>query len=416
MDAAIVAIGTELTRGELVDRNSAWLSERLTDIGVEVVEHATVADDDAHIVATLARVAGGVDLVFVTGGLGPTSDDRTAACAAAAAGVEIARHPLAVADIEGYYRERGRSLSAGALKQADLPAGAEVLTNGAGTAPGFQLRIGRAQCVFMPGVPTEMQHLFERHAEPALRARVRRTAYQVHLRTACLPESVVAERLRPIDAGGERATPGVTIGYRAKPNEVEVKVLARAASAEAAEVIARRVAQDAEALLAPDVYGGRDDTYPAHVGQLLRERGLSLALAESCTGGLVGKLLTDPAGSSDYLRLSAVTYANSAKEAVLEVPGDLLEAQGAVSQPVAAAMAEGALRMAGSDLAVSITGVAGPGGGTPEKPVGTVWFGLARRGRPTETERMQFSGDRGRVRLATAYHAMQLIARGARGG
>lgn len=416
MYAAILAIGTELTRGELVDRNSAWLSERLTALGLDVVEQVSVPDDDSRIAASLVRLGGASDYVMVTGGLGPTSDDRTSACAAVAAGVALVRDAEAQSTIEAYYLGRGRALPPAVLKQADFPDGAEVMANGVGTAPGFQLQVGRARCFFMPGVPAEMRHLFERHVEPSLSARVRRTTYQVHLRTACLPESTVAERLRALDAGGEREVPGVVIGYRARPNEVEVKVLARAESEAAAERQARRVADEAAALLAPHVYGGRGDSFPASVGQLLRDRGMDLALAESCTGGLISKLLTDAAGSSDFLRLSAVTYANSAKSAVLGVSADLLADQGAVSEGVAAAMADGARALVDTTLAVAVTGVAGPGGGGPEKPVGTVCFGLSQRGKPTRTERRLLSGDREKVRLSAAYHALQLVADAVRAG
>jgi nicotinamide-nucleotide amidase len=193
-----------------------------------------------------------------------------------------------------------------------------------------------------------------------------------------------------------------------------VKVLAHAADEPAAIALAERVAVQVRERLGAHAYGGRDDDFPSHVGRLLRARGLKVAVAESCTGGLIGKLLTDAAGSSDYFLLDAVTYANSAKRNLLGVPAELLERHGAVSGEVASAMAEGALERAGADLAVATTGVAGPGGGTADKPVGTVWLALAQRGRKTLAERKQLSGDRERVRTLTANAALELLERAAR--
>jgi nicotinamide-nucleotide amidase len=414
MQAAILSIGTELTRGELINGNAAWLSERLTALGLEVIEHAVVADDSARIGATLARFAREVKLVVCTGGLGPTSDDLTAQAAALLLGIPLERHAPTMERIEARYRRLGRAMPEPNRKQADLPRAARVLDNDAGTAPGFVLQIERAQCWFFPGVPSEMQHLFERYLTPEMAPQIARTSHQVHIRTFGLRESEVAERLAEIDLGGALHHPDVVIGYRARIAEIEVKVLARAADERAAIALAERVAAQVRERLGIHAYGGRDDNFPAHVGASLRARGLKVAVAESCTGGLIGKLLTDPAGSSDYFVLDAVTYANRAKRDLLGVPADLLERHGAVSGEVASAMAEGALERAGADLAVATTGVAGPGGGTADKPVGTVWLALAQRGGKTLAERRQLSGDRDRVRTLTAYAALELLERAAR--
>jgi nicotinamide-nucleotide amidase len=259
-----------------------------------------------------------------------------------------------------------------------------------------------------------MRHLFERYLVPDVTPLVTRTSHQLHIRTFGLRESEVAERLADIDLGGPRHRLGVVIGYRAHFPEIEVKVLAHAADENAARTLAGEVACEVEQRLAPHAYGGRDDSYPAHVGQLLRARGLKLAVAESCTGGLIGKLLTDPPGSSDYVLLDVVSYANSAKRDVLGVDADLIERHGAVSAEVAIAMAEGVRAKAGADLAVATTGVAGPGGGTEQKPVGLVWLAIARRGEKTVTERIQARGDRDRIRMLAAYAALQQVARAAR--
>ncbi|MCA9528829.1 MAG: competence/damage-inducible protein A [Myxococcales bacterium] len=409
MTAAVVSIGTELTRGELVDTNSAWIAEQLTALGLEVIEKATVDDDLERIVKTLERVASDVDVVITTGGLGPTSDDLTTAAAARAARVPLERDPAEEGLLRAKFEAAGRPMPESNLKQVDFPRGAEVLPNPSGTAPGFALRLDGAEVFVLPGVPSEMQRIFDESIAPRLAPRVQRTTYQVHLRTFGLTESGLAERL----AGVERDHPGVTLGYRASFPEIEVKVHARAAEAAAAQALAQAAAQVVRGRLGAAVYGDRDATFAGEVGRLLRNRGLTLAVAESCTGGLVGAMLTDVPGSSDFLLLDAVTYANSAKTAVLGVSAEVLCAHGAVSGETAQMMAEGALRVSGADLAVATTGIAGPGGGTEDKPVGTVWFAIAKKDGEVRTAHRLLRGGRARIRTLAAYVALELVRRAA---
>jgi nicotinamide-nucleotide amidase len=413
MLAAVLNIGTELSRGELVNGNAAWLSDRLTALGIEVIEHAVVPDDSERIGATLARFGREVKLVVCTGGLGPTSDDLTAQAVAALLAVPLDRHAPTLERIRERYRRIARAMPAPNTKQADLPRGARVLDNDEGTAPGFALQIGGARCFFFPGVPREMRHLFDRYLAPELASELRPTSHQVHVRTFGLRESEVAERLADIDLAGPKHRDGITIGYRAHFPDIEVKVLARTGEEASARVLAEEVAGQVRERLAPYAYGGRDDSYAAYVGRLLKARGLKLAIAESCTGGLIGKLLTDVPGSSEYMLLDIVAYANAAKRDLLGVPADVLELDGAVSSETAAAMAAGALAKAGADLAVATTGIAGPDGGSADKPVGTVWFGVVRRGEKAQAERRVLQGDRDRIRTLAAYVALELIARAA---
>ncbi|NOY92628.1 MAG: nicotinamide-nucleotide amidohydrolase family protein, partial [Deltaproteobacteria bacterium] len=244
-----------------------------------------------------------------------------------------------------------------------------------------------------------------------LAPRVVRRSHQIHLRTFGRSESDLADALEGI----EQAHPGVTLGYRAHFPEIELKVLARADDELAAEQLATEVAEELRRRLGRTIFGERDDTFPGVVGRELRERGLSLALAESCTGGLVGAKLTSVPGSSEFLLLDAVVYANSAKEKLLGVRQETLRGFGAVSAETAAQMADGARRVAAADLAISITGIAGPGGGTDEKPVGTVYFGVARAGARTHTFLRNLPGDRERIRELAAYVAMESIRRAAGG-
>lgn len=406
MTAAVLSIGTEITRGELVNTNATWLAERLTRLGFEVQELATVDDDVGRIVEAVRRLASRHRVVVSTGGLGPTTDDLTTVAVAEALGVGLERHEPSLDAIRGRFAALGREMSRSNEKQADFPVGAAVLPNAVGTAPGFAITLGQARLFFLPGVPSEMRRLVEDHVEPAVASLAERTSCQIRLRTFGLPESVVGEKL----AGIEDAEPAVTIGYRASFPEIEVKVLARAAHQAEAEGIAGRVAQTVRARLGDAVFGEGDDAFAAFVGRTLRDRGLTLAIAESCTGGMIGAMVTSVPGSSEYLLLDAVTYSNAAKHDLLGVDMELMRHHGAVSGEVAAAMADGALARADAHLAIAVTGIAGPGGGTDAKPVGTVWFALSQRGGPTTTRTMKLPGDRERIRTLASYVALKMVA------
>ncbi|MFW2386971.1 MAG: competence/damage-inducible protein A [Polyangiales bacterium] len=411
MTVAVLSIGTELTRGELVNTNAAWLGEELTRLGFDVTEHATVDDELERIVTLIHRFAEDHEVIVVTGGLGPTSDDLTTEAAAAAAGVELRRDERVVEGIRQKFKAFGRVMPESNAKQGDFPEGADVLANAVGTAPGFSLALGAARFFFVPGVPREMKHIFAQSIAPAIAPLAEPRTHQIHIRTFGMTESGVAQALR----GLEKTHPGLTLGYRAHFPEIEVKVHVRAASAAEAEQRSESIAAEVRELLGDAVFGGRDDSFAEVVGKALRDAGKTLAVAESCTGGRVGELLTAVPGASDYLLLDAVVYANSAKEAVLGVSPEVLSEHGAVSAETAGAMAEGALRVAGADIAVSITGIAGPGGGTEEKPVGTIWFGVARKNEPTITKHRKLPWDRDRVQALSAYIALELVRRAALG-
>lgn len=406
MFAAVLSTGTELTRGELVNTNAAWLSEELTALGFDVVEHCTVDDDVDRIGEAVLRLATKVDAIVSTGGLGPTTDDLTALAVAKALGVPLERDEASVEHMRRLFERIGREMQPVNEKQADLPAGSTVLSNGQGTAPGFAVDAGRARAFFLPGVPREMKAMFADHVSRELSARCARTTHQIHLRTLGLGESEIQARLADLEAAHE----GVTLGYRATFPEVEVKVFARGPDEASAEVLARAAADDVRKRLGDAIYGDRDDTFPAAVGRALRARGLRLAIAESCTGGLMGAMLTEVPGSSEYLVADVVAYANSAKTRLLGVQPELLRAHGAVSVECARAMAEGALELADADLAIAITGIAGPLGGTEDRPVGTVCFGVAERGtEATGHVRKWPSRDRDRIRDLSVYHALRLV-------
>jgi nicotinamide-nucleotide amidase len=403
---AVLCIGTELTRGELVNSNAAWLSSRLVELGFEVTENAVVDDDAARIVSTFTRLCAEHDVIVATGGLGPTTDDLTTAAIAKAVGKSLVRDEESFEQIRRRFERLGRTMAESNAKQADFPEGATVLANPIGTAPGFGVTFGKARAFFMPGVPREMQRMFDEEIVPKISALAPNEHHQVRLRTFGLPESVVGERL----AGIEAANPGIIIGYRAHFPEIEVKVLARGVSGPSARELCDKVAEEVKTRLADVVYGEDEESFASALGKKLRRKGKTLAVAESCTGGLVASLLTKEPGASEFLLLGVVTYANSAKTQVLGVDEEIIRAHGAVSGEVAAAMAEGARRASGADIALSITGIAGPSGGSDDKPVGTVWFGISSaRGTDVKLRNFPPIYDRTQIQTLAAYAGMALV-------
>jgi nicotinamide-nucleotide amidase len=387
-----------------LNTNARWLSAALTDLGFEVVEEVVVDDNKSRIVDALTRLARNVRVVICTGGLGPTTDDLTTEAVADALGRKLVRDEASLDHIRRRIEKYGRTLTEANAKQADFPEGADILPNAVGTAPGFAVRLGGAIAFFMPGVPREMQRMFDDHVTPRIRALAPNDAYQVRLRTFGMPESAVGEKL----AGVEAAFSGVTIGYRAHFPEIEVKVLARGQSQALARESCDRAAAEVKQRLGAIVYGESDDTFAGVVGRALRAKGYTLAIAESCTGGLVGHLLTREPGASDFLVVDAVTYANSAKSRILGIDEETIRWHGAVSPEVAAAMAEGVKRVSGADVALALTGIAGPSGGSDVKPVGTVFLATAGPSGTTVKERF-FHGDRHQIQTLAAYAGLQLV-------
>ncbi len=406
MTCAVLAIGTELTRGELVNSNAAWLSAGLVDLGFEVLEQVVVDDDRKRIAAAVERLARVAKVIVCTGGLGPTTDDLTTEAVAAALSLDLVQDDASLDAIRRRFDKLGRTMNPSNAKQALFPRGAAVLPNPIGTAPGFMVELHGARAFFMPGVPAEMKRMFDEQVVPRIRDLAPNDTHQIRLRTFGLPESEVGERLAAI----EPSFPGVTVGYRAHFPEIEVKVLARALDHGAARELASLAATAVRSRLAEVLFGEGEDTFAGVVGRSLRTRSWTLAIAESCTGGLVGHLLTREPGASEFLLLDAVTYANSAKQAVLGVDEEVLRGHGAVSPECAIRMAEGARRVSGADVALSITGVAGPTGGSDEKPVGLVYFAVATaHGTDVVERRFPPAFDRHRIQTLAAYVGLSLV-------
>jgi nicotinamide-nucleotide amidase len=369
----------------------------------------TVPDVLDMVVGAIRRLAAGAHVVVVTGGLGPTTDDLTAAAAARAANVDLVRDESALLAVRRRVESFGKAMNPGLEKQADIPAGSEMLPNVNGTAPGFALQLGDATAFFLPGVPREMKRMFTEQVLPRVRPTAPNNTFQVRLRTYGMGESAIGQALEGIEA----AHPGVVLGYRIHFPEVDVKVHARAASQGLARDLALRATEDVKARLGDALYGHGDESFPEIVGRAVRGRGWRVALAESCTGGLVAHLLTSyPA--SDYFVGGAVTYANSAKSRLLSVSEDTIRCHGPISAEVAAEMARGARHLCECDVGLAVTGIAGPTGGTATKPVGLVYWAVSHPGGTTVRERV-FTGDRDEVQLAAAYAGLDLLRRVAAG-
>lgn len=409
--AAVLCIGTELTRGEVVNSNGNTLAEALTGHGFEVTAIEVVDDQRGRIVESLTRLGRSHAALVVTGGLGPTTDDITTAAVAELLGVALERDEASLERIRERLERLGRPMAGSNAKQADFPLGARILPNPNGTAPGFCVRIEGALACFLPGVPREMSAMFEVSVVPLLAPLVDEAFHQIRLRSYGLPESEVNDRLAGIESEF-----GVVLGYRASFPVIEVKVLARDAVAGSAAQRARRAADEVQRRLGDDVvFGEGDITFAQALGRELVRTQQRLACAESCTGGLVGQLLTARGGASAFFAGGAVVYENQAKTALLGVPAAMLEAHGAVSAEVARAMAEGARARFDVDIALAVTGIAGPDGGSAEKPVGLVHYAVATRA-ATEARHFVFNGDRELIRLRAAYAALALVYRTVRAG
>ena len=408
MRCEIVGVGTELLLGQIVNTNAAWIGQRLADVGWDCLRHTAVGDNEGRIAEAIREALARADAVIVTGGLGPTQDDVTREAIAAVAGVRLVRDPAIERWLEERFAGFGvRRMARMNLRQADVPEGARTIDNPRGTAPGLVLEVGGKPVYAVPGVPREMEGMLERVVLPDLAARAGegRAIVSRTLRTAGIGESRVAERLTPLWDAAE----GVTMAYLASAGEVRVRLTAVGHTRDEALARIAPVEAAARAELGTAVYGADDEALEQVVGRLLREWGLSLATAESLTGGLLGGRITTVPGASDYYRGGLVAYATEAKAGLLGVEQGLLDEHGPVSEPVAAAMAEGARRAFDAGAGLATTGVAGPtehGG----QPVGTLCLGVADAA-GTVTATMRAPGDRTQVRAWSTALALDLLRR-----
>ena len=406
--AAVVAVGEELLSGETTDTNGSWLGKRLASLGVPVVQRWVVGDDADAIQAALSAALAVADLVIFTGGLGPTRDDLTRPAVADFLGLGLRFDPQIAENLRERFRVRGfPDLPANNLSQAEVPHGARVLANSLGTAPGLLMEHAGRSVALLPGVPREMRGIFEEVLEDVIADRFEgRLVPLVHrtLYTTGIPESVLGERVEEVRAG----LPGeVDLAFLPGLRGVSIRLSTRSPAVGAAKLL-----DEAEAILdsivAPYRIGMEKGNLVEAVADVLTSESCTLAVAESCTGGLMAKRITDLPGSSHYFRGGVIAYADRVKLDLLGVEEGVLAESGAVSEAVAAGMARGVAELFGTDVGVGVTGIAGPGGGTQEKPVGTVWFAVAAKGH-VRTSHGSFSGDREAVRERATQAALLLL-------
>jgi nicotinamide-nucleotide amidase len=403
--AVVLAIGSELLRPGRPDTNAEWLIARLADLGIETSWAARIEDDVDRIRDVVRAATAAASVVIVTGGLGPTDDDRTREAIADALGAPLVRDPEMARRIAAVFTARGRVPGERQARQADRPQGAAWIDNPIGSAPGLLIdRDGRILAA-LPGVPAEMKAMFEAGLAPRLGSAGSAALARRTLRIAGRPESWVDDLVRDL-----YGTPGTATTILASSGTVELLVSAKGQSPEAAAARLEELVSAMRARLGVDRYGENGDTLPGVVGQLLLARSATVATAESCTGGLLGAALTDVPGSSAWYRGGVVCYADDLKMSLAGVSANVIAAAGAVSEPVAVALAEGACRTCRSTYGLGITGIAGPSGGTRDKPVGTVHIALAGPdgGR---TLKLDWPGDRDLIRRRATAAALDLLRR-----
>ena len=374
--AEILSTGDEVLTGVTVDSNAAHIAEVLTEAGVAVLRHVTVGDNLPMLTDTFMETGNRADIVVVTGGLGPTSDDLTSEAAAAASGLPLKMDPASLAKIEAYFRQRSFPMKDSNRKQAMFPEGAEPLENPVGTAPGFSMNIGRARFFFLPGVPHEMKKMMNEQVLPRIKKIQGAEAVPDMTRIVSifgLPESDADQRLGAFGIN----FPDLRLGFQVKYPVILLKVYPGEGAPETMRTRIDAAVDWVCTQIGEFVVSREGKSLGETVGALLRADNATLAVAESCTGGLISHWLTNVAGSSDYFLFSGVTYANEAKTKILNVPAKIIEIHGAVHEETVKAMASGARDVSGATYGIATSGIAGPTGGTEEKPVGTVCIGLA---------------------------------------
>ncbi|HEY7860655.1 MAG TPA: competence/damage-inducible protein A [Gemmatimonadaceae bacterium] len=411
MQIELITIGDELLLGFTVDTNAAFIARALAELGVEIVHRSTVGDEAPRIAAAVAEAIERTGAVITTGGLGPTADDMTRPAIATLFGRELVRDERVVAQIESRFRRLGTgAMPQSNIVQAMVPAGARVLENLHGTAPGLWIDDAQGRWVVMlPGVPREMRGMMTDTILPMLRELIGDATTAVvsrTIRTTGIGESALAERLGDL----ARGLNGMPLAFLPGWEGVDLRLTSRGMSPADAAVELESAAQTLRDVAGPVVYGEQADDLASLVLAMCRERGLSIATAESCTGGMLGARITRIPGSSDVYRGGIIAYANEVKIAQLHVGEATLAEHGAVSEQVSCEMADGARRALGTSIGIAITGIAGPGGGSAEKPVGTVWLAVSGIGETRGLGRV-YVGDREEIRLRATQASLDLVRR-----
>jgi len=408
MRSALITIGDEILIGQVTDTNAVWIAQQLNELGVQVGEMVTVSDEAGQITSTLDRLIGSFELLIMTGGLGPTRDDLTKQTLAAYFNSKMHTHPEVLEKITTYFKERGRSMIESNLMQADVPEACRVLMNNHGTAPGMWFEKDGTILVSLPGVPYEMKGLMEDKVLPELSSMIK-VPEVVHrtIMTQGVPESYLAALLRDWELSLPEC---VKLAYLPRPGIVRLRLTVVDKCAGKAEQILDVIIGKLLDIIPQHVFGYNDISLEQSLGDLLRERGLTLATAESCTGGKIAGMITSVPGSSDYFTGSVIAYDNRIKAELLGVDADLIENKGAVCREVVEQMAKGVSSHLGTRTAIATSGIAGPDGGTEDKPVGTTWICVSN-GDKCYAKKYRFAGNRDRIIIQASNTSLQLLRR-----
>ncbi len=409
-NAELIAVGTEIILGDIVNTHSQYLSQKLAQLGINVFYHTSVGDNPARLRFTIEQAISRSDIVILSGGLGPTEDDLTKETVCEVLGLPLHQDAEALARMKAFFERIGREMTENNIKQSMVPDGAVVFQNDRGTAPGMAVEKDGKIVLLLPGPPSELIPMFEEQGYPYLESFSDAILVSRNFRVFGVGESMVEVKLGKM-LNGENPT----VALYAKQSEVLARITAKADTKEKAAEMLEPVVGELYSILGDTVYGEDVNSLEEVVVPLLKEKGMKIATAESCTGGLLSQKITAIPGSSEVFECGVVSYANRIKHELLGVQEELLERYGAVSEQVAAAMSEGVLRLSGADIGVGITGIAGPGGGSAEKPVGTVYISVAVKGQETRTRLFHFAygrkNERDTIRYTSAMNALDMVRR-----
>lgn len=406
MKAEIIAIGTELLLGDIVNTNAQFLSKELASIGIDIYHQLVVGDNEERIIQAFENAYSRSELIITTGGLGPTQDDLTKEMASKYFNKKMVLDKKSLEVIENYFKLQGKELKGNNTKQAYFPDGAIILPNECGTAPGAIIEDDNKVMIILPGPPREMEKMFKKHVIPYLHKKTDNIIVSKTLRVFGIGESFMAEKVGHLITEGKNPT----VAPYAKNIDVTLRITAKGKTEDECNVLIRPIEAEIRTILEEDVYGEGEVTLEQVVSELLCNKNLTISTAESCTGGMIAeKLISYPGISKSYLE-GMITYSNEAKMKRLRVSKETLDKYGAVSEQTAKEMAEGIAKESGSNISIITTGIAGPGGGTEEKPVGLVYIGLYING-VVKVRKFNFQGDRDKVRLRTTMNALDWLRR-----
>ncbi len=406
MRCEIVAIGTELLLGNILNTNAKYLSEKLAELGIDLYYQTVVGDNLSRVSDTFRKAMERSDIVIATGGLGPTDDDLTKEGLCHALNIGMSVHEQTLAKIESFFKSINRPMAECNKKQAYIPEGAQIIENNNGTAPGILLKAKAKLFVLLPGPPNELYPMFENSVYPYLKGNAKYLLKSRMLRIVSVGESTVQEQLK--DIFDNQTNP--TIAPYAKSGEVHLRITAKAESEDLADVMINEMESKVRNILGDNIYGCDQESLEAVVIKLLQNKNKTISLAESCTGGLISQRLTSVPGASKCFMNGIVTYSNEAKQKFLGVNEATLRKHGAVSSETAYEMAEGIRKVSGTDIGLSITGIAGPDGGTAEKPVGLCYIGISYDEK-VETYKLMFGGNREKIRWNSSIKALDIVRR-----